>query len=94
MNRLESTPTGVRIRLKVVPGASRDAVAGWLGDRLKVRVSAPPEQGKANEAVCRTLAKSLGVAQRAIQIVAGHASAEKTVEIQGLTIDEAATRLP
>jgi len=94
VKRIQSTPAGVRFLLKVVPGASRSAIAGWLGDRLKVRVSAPPEQGKANQAVCHTLAKALGVSPRAVEIVAGHTSAEKTVEILGVTIDDAAARLP
>ena len=46
------TAEGLHLRLKVVPGASRDAVAGPLGDRLKVRVAVAPEDGKANRAVC------------------------------------------
>ncbi len=40
-----------RLSLKVVPGSSRDEIVGWLGDSLKVKVKAPPEKGRANEAV-------------------------------------------
>ncbi|CAN0557360.1 unnamed protein product, partial [Laminaria digitata] len=49
----------IRLRLKAVPGASRDSIAGILGDRLKVRVSAAPEGGRANTAIVKLLAKSL-----------------------------------
>ncbi len=70
------------ILLKVVPGASRSEVVGPLGGRLKVRVAAPPEGGKANRAVVRLLREWLGA--RDVEIVAGHGSAEKTVRI-GLT---------
>lgn len=92
--RIESTSNGLRIRLKVVPGSSRDALAGWLDDRLKIRVAAPPEQGQANAAVCRLLAGALGISRRQVQIVSGHTSPEKTAEVQGLTADQAAALLP
>jgi len=45
-----------RLKVKVVPGSSRDQIAGWLGDALKIKVTAPPERGKANEAVIEILA--------------------------------------
>lgn len=78
------------IAIKVVPGATRDGVAGWLGDALKVRVAAPPERGRANAAVVRVLAEALGVPESAVRIVSGATSARKQVEIAGL--DEAAIR--
>ncbi len=92
--RLQTTTTGLRIRLKVVPGASRDSLAGWLGDRLKIRVAALPEHGQANAAACRLLAKALGLNRRQVQIVAGHASPEKTAEVQGLSAEQALALLP
>ncbi len=70
------------LRLKVVPGASRDAIAGVLGDRLKVRVSAPPEGGRANEAIVRLLAAALGVTASSVAIVQGHAAPLKSVRIE------------
>ncbi len=69
------------VKVKVVPGASRDAVVGPLGDALKVRVSAPPEGGKANEAVARLLAAHFGVARKQVRIVAGRSAVLKSVEI-------------
>lgn len=82
---------GIELALKVVPGASRSALAGPLGDRLKVRVAAPPEKGQANRALVKLLRAWLGV--RDVAIVAGQGSAEKTVRIagvDGLTAEQAA----
>jgi len=70
-----------RLNIKVVPGASRDQIVGWLGDALKIKVTAPPEKGKANEAVVTLLAKTLGVRRDTIEIVSGHGSPAKTVNI-------------
>lgn len=72
------------LRIKAVPGASRDAIAGMLGDRLKVRVSAPPEGGKANSAIVALLARELGVKPAQVEIIAGQAHPEKTVRVTGL----------
>lgn len=79
----------VLVRLKVVPGASRSALAGVLGDRVKVRVAAPPEGGKANAAVCALLAEALGVPARSVTIESGHGSAEKVVRVRGVSVDAA-----
>ncbi|MFM9997162.1 MAG: DUF167 domain-containing protein [Phycisphaerales bacterium] len=72
-----------RLLIKAVPGARRDEIVGMLGDRLKVRVSAPPEGGKANAAICALIAAALGVKPRQVEVVSGHASAEKTVRVTG-----------
>lgn len=74
----------VLIRLKAVPGAKRDEVAGVLGDRLKVRVSAPPEGGKANKAICALLANALGVRARDVEIVGGQTNPEKVARVVGV----------
>lgn len=86
-------PNAVLIRVKVIPGARADTIVGPLGDRLKVRVSAPPEQGKANAAVLALLAASLGSKPAALELVAGHANPEKTVRVRGFTVTEVAERL-
>lgn len=79
--------------MKVVPGASRDSLAGWLGDALKVRVAAAPEKGKANAAVERMLARALGLPPKSVRIVAGVTSTRKTMEIDGLSAAEVRARL-
>ena len=61
-----------RLKVKVVPGSSRDQIAGWLGDALKIKVTAPPERGKANEAVIAIVAERLGLPASDLEIVAGH----------------------
>jgi uncharacterized protein (TIGR00251 family) len=83
----------VRIRLKVVPGAACDEIAGVLGDRLKVRVSAPPEGGRANKAVCALLAAALSLPRRNVEVVSGHASAEKIASASGIDADRARAAL-
>jgi uncharacterized protein (TIGR00251 family) len=82
-----------RARLKVVPGGKRDEIVGPLGDRLKIKVAAPPEDGKANRAVCRVLARALGVGEREVTILAGASSPEKTARIEGLSAAEATARI-
>ena len=77
-----------RLSLKVVPSSSRDEVVGWLGDSLKVKVKAPPEKGRANEAVVALLADRLGIDPSSIAVVSGHGSPAKVVAIDGMD-DEA-----
>jgi hypothetical protein len=83
----------IKLPIKVVPGSSRDCVAGWLGETLKVRVSAPAERGRANAAVEELLADALGVAKDHVRIVAGSTSARKILEISGLSEAEVRERL-
>jgi len=74
-----------RLTIKVVPGSSRDLVAGWLGDALRVRVTAPAEKGRANRAVEKLLARTLEVPATAVKVISGKTSPRKIVEIAGLT---------
>ncbi len=88
-----ATPNTSRLRLKVVPKAARNGVAGWIGDCLKIRVTAAPERGKANAAVIALLAQALGIPRERIVLIAGESKARKIVEIQGLSDTELRTRL-
>jgi uncharacterized protein (TIGR00251 family) len=90
---LEPTDGGTLLRVKVVPGSSRDRIAGPLGNRLKVQVAAAPEAGKANAALCALLAKVMGVSRRDITLTAGRSQPAKTLRIAGLTVDQTAARL-
>jgi uncharacterized protein (TIGR00251 family) len=83
----------VLIRVKAVPGARRDEIVGPLGDRLKVRVSAPPEGGRANDAVRALVADALGVRPRDLEITTGASSAEKTLRTRAIDLASAAHRL-
>jgi hypothetical protein len=84
---------GVRMALKVVPGASRDRIVGVLGDALKIAVSKPPEGGAANKAVIQLLARHLGLPAASITITRGHANARKEVLVIGMTSEELTSRL-
>lgn len=75
----------IRIRLKVVPGSRKEQIVGPLGDRLKIKVAAPPEHGKANQAVCALLARVLNVDARRIEIIVGQSSPEKVARVAGLS---------
>ena len=83
----KSVPGGVEISIKVVPGASRDRIAGLLGDALKIQVAAPPEKGKANEAVIRLLAATLGCPAKDISVVKGQTSPRKTILVHAIDIE-------
>jgi uncharacterized protein len=75
----------VSFEVVVVPRASRSRVVGLHGDALKVTLAAPPVDGAANEALCETLAKALGVPKRAVQITHGAQSKTKTVQVDGVS---------
>jgi uncharacterized protein YggU (UPF0235/DUF167 family) len=81
------------IPVKAVPRASRDEIAGWLDGQLRVRVTAPPEAGKANAAIEALLAAALGLRKSAVRVIGGHGSARKRVAVEGLTREEAERRL-
>ena len=83
----------VLVLVKAVPGASRDSIAGAIGDRLKVRVSAPPEGGRANQAICRLVADRLGVRPRQVVIEAGASNAAKTLCVMQVRAEDVRQRL-
>ena len=87
---IEMTDQGVEFSVKVVPGGSRDEIAGMLGDALKIKVSAPAEGGKANRAVCELLASELGIPPRDVTVISGHTRPQKRIAIRGVTIDQVA----
>lgn len=76
------------LEIYLQPGASSDKIIGPHGDALKVAVSAPPEKGKANKALCRLLADELGVAKNCVNIVRGGASRRKQVSVAGVEPDK------
>jgi len=75
---------GLWLQCHLQPGASRDEISGIHGDRLKLRINAPPVDGKANEQLIRFMAKTLGVAKGNISLVSGHSSRQKTLFIAGI----------
>ncbi len=83
----------VRLRVRVTPGAKRAALVGRHGEAWKVRVTAPPERGRANDAVIDLLAARLGVAPADVTVVSGAGARDKVVELRGVSADEAERRL-
>jgi uncharacterized protein len=81
------------LAIRVQPRAKRTEIAGERGGAVVIRVAAPPVDGKANEAVRRLIAQRLGVPRSAVEIVRGESVRDKLVRIEGLSADEARTRL-
>jgi uncharacterized protein len=88
MIHFTTDPTGVHFAVKVVPGASRDKIAGEYDGGLKVTVARPPQDGAANAAVIALLAKHLKIAKDQIEITHGHSRPRKIVRVAGLTAEE------
>lgn len=85
--------SATRLRLRVSPKASSNRLVGWHGEALKLRVTAAPERGKANEAVIGLLAEALEVPRQAITIAQGETAQDKIVEIAALEMDEIKRRI-
>jgi uncharacterized protein len=82
-----------RVEVTVSPGAARSELVGRHGDGWKARVAAPPERGKANNALEELLADALGVPRERVEVVAGRSSRRKVVEVEGLEAPEVVRRL-
>lgn len=89
----DSESRGVRIAIKAVPGARQNQIVGPLGDRLKIRISAPPQGGKANNAICKLLASKLGLKLKDLQVISGATNPEKVVLVAGINFEDAQNRL-
>ncbi len=83
----------MKLAVKVTPKAAHDAITGWMGDALKVAVTAVPERGKANAAVVELLAQALGVSKSSVQVLRGETSKQKLIQIDGLADGEILRRL-
>jgi uncharacterized protein len=82
------------LSVRVVPNASRSVLVGWQSDgRYKVKVAAVPEGGRANKALEELLAEELGLPKRSVSVEKGETSREKTVRINGLSIEELRAKL-
>ncbi len=74
-------PEGALLPVRVQPRARLDEVVGWQGTTLRVRVTAPPTEGRANQAVIALLAEALGVPRSSIELVSGAAGRDKLVRV-------------
>jgi uncharacterized protein (TIGR00251 family) len=81
-----------RIAIRVSPGARTSSVVGRYADGWKVRVTAPADQGKANDAVCKLVANVLGIAPSNVQVISGATNRSKLLQVEGVTAEEIESR--
>jgi uncharacterized protein (TIGR00251 family) len=81
------------LAIKAIPNAPRSEVVGWLGEALKVKVHAPPVEGRANEVLCEFLADELGLPRRAVTVLRGDTSRLKLLRIDGLSLADVKIKL-
>jgi uncharacterized protein len=93
MSAIARTPGGVILTVRVVPRSSRNRADGLLGEAIKIRLQAPPVEGRANEALVAFLAAALGVPRRNIVLLAGAASRNKRVRVTGTSEADARAAL-
>lgn len=91
MSFFKESPGAVTFSVKVVPRASRNQVTGVEGEALKIRLNAPPVEGKANAALVEFLADSLHVPRSYVEIIAGHTGRRKLVRIRGVDVQQVQT---
>ena len=75
--------------MRVTPRTARDEIVAQSGGDLLIRVTAPPDGGRANDAVCKLIAKSIGVPKSAVEVVRGHTARHKAIDISGISQGEA-----
>jgi uncharacterized protein (TIGR00251 family) len=90
---LQQRPDGVCISLKVQPRASRNEIAGLIGNELKIKVTAPPVDSAANEAVLELLAEILGCARNQLELTRGATSRHKQILVRGITTAQIEERI-
>jgi len=93
MVKLNETAAGVTFAVRVQPRARRNALVGELGDVLKVALTAPPVDGKANEACIEFFAEALNLPRSAVMIASGETSRNKVLRVRGITAAEFKKRL-
>ena len=93
VNYLTTNGAGICLAVKLQPRAARNEIGPPMGGEIKIKVTAPPVDGAANEALIRFLAETLGCPRSAVQIVRGQTSRHKTVAVAGVAAAEALARL-
>lgn len=90
---IHDSPTGATFAINVHPRAKKDAITGELGNALKVALTAPPLDGRANEACIEFFAEVLNVPRASVSITAGQSSRNKVIRVAGLAAEETRKRL-
>jgi len=84
---MQTTNGGVVFLTKIVPGSSRTTICGLLNGMLKIKISAAPKKGKANQHLVDFLAKQLGVKKTAVRIISGQTNPVKHVRVSGISAE-------
>jgi uncharacterized protein len=93
MAAIKNSPNGVTFAVKVQPRAKGNAITGELGDALKLALTAPPVDGKANEACIEFFAKLLNLPRSSVTIASGQTSRNKVIRVLGLTAQQVRDRI-
>jgi uncharacterized protein len=93
MIRISETAAGVNFAVRVHPRAKKNAITGELGDALKLALTAPPIDGRANEACIEFFAKLFQVQRSSVSIASGESSRNKVIRVTGLSVEEVQARL-
>ncbi len=93
MLSLKETKIGVTFPVQVIPRAAKCEIVGAANDALKIKLMAPPVEGKANEACLRFLAEQLDVARSRLSIISGQTSRKKVIQVSGMKPSELAALL-
>jgi len=93
MVSIHDTPTGATFAVKIHPRARKNAITGELGDTLKLSLTAPPVEGRANEACIEFLANLLKVPRSSVTIASGQNTRRKVIRVSGVSADEVQKRL-
>ena len=83
----------MKLKVKISPNAKKNEIIGWFGDQLKIKISAVPEKGKANVELVNFLSEKLEIPKDFIEIIAGHTSSSKFLEIKGICLEDLENKL-
>lgn len=94
MLEIKQLSDGISFKVKVQPKASKNEICGYLDDALKIRLTAPPVDGAANEAVVSFFAKLFRLSKSQVEIISGHTGRNKVLKIKNISLDQAKGILP
>ncbi len=94
MEWMNETPDGLALRIKAVPRAAKNEIQGLHDGALKIRLTTPPVDGKANQALMKFLSKTLNIPKAQIELAQGETSRLKTLRINGISKNELIGRIP
>ena len=90
---MNETSDGIEVKVRVVPRASKNEIQGIHDNALKIRLTTPPVDGKANQALIRLLSKALSISKAQVHLVQGETNRQKTLRIIGVTKEQLLERI-